>query len=297
MKRLRLSFAILLLPSGLVAGTSANYSLSPDDLDCGGLRGVSANYMVNLSAMPGNAGSSANYSARTGFAGQLMDAVFAVATGISISASPAAIDDGGTRQLFASLLYDDSTSAPLSPSVVTWSVQSGPLTGISASGLVSADAVYQDSAATVSGTYDDFTATLDLAVIDSDPDNYRTYGSDGIPDYWQIQYFGVDNPNAAPLLDPDLDGWDNRFEYNARLDPTDRLSTFSLEFTNVAGGGHAITFFPRFSGCSYTLLGSSDLSLWEPVAGTITDAGMMRTILDPRGGEDRRFYFISVRRQ
>jgi hypothetical protein len=297
MKMLRLPFAILLLPSGLMAGGSANYSLAPDALDAGGLRGVSASYTVNFSAMPGNAGNSADYAARTGFAGQLLDAVFAVATGISVSASPPTIDDGGTRQLAASLLYDDSTSFPLSPSVVTWSIQSGPLTGISASGLATAAAVYQDTTATVKGTYHDFTATLNLSVLNTNPDNFSAYASDGIPDDWQIQYFGIDNPNAAPLLDPDLDGWDNRFEYNACLIPTDPLSTFSMRVSEVPGGGHAITFSPRFADCRYTLFGGSDLSLWDPVAGTITDAGMMRTILDPLGGEDRRFYFISVQRQ
>ncbi|HWB02360.1 MAG TPA: hypothetical protein VG796_05000 [Verrucomicrobiales bacterium] len=294
---LRLPFAILLLPSGLMAGGSANYSLAPDALDAGGLRGVSASYTVNFSAMPGNAGNSADYAARTGFAGQLLDAVFAVATGISVSASPPTIDDGGTRQLAASLLYDDSTSFPLSPSVVRWSIQSGPLTGISASGLATAAAVYQDTTATVKGTYHDFTATLNLSVLNTNPDNFSAYASDGIPDDWQIQYFGIDNPNAAPLLDPDLDGWDNRFEYNACLIPTDPLSTFSMRISEAPGGGHAITFSPRFADCRYTLFGGSDLSLWEPVAGATTDAGIMRTILDPLGGGDRRFYFISVQRQ
>jgi len=43
-------------------------------------------------------------------------------------------------------------------------------------------------------------------------------------------------------------------------------------------------------------MGSSDLSLWAPVAGAVTDAGSWRSILDPLD-DGRRFYFIKVRRQ
>jgi hypothetical protein len=296
MKPARFIFAVLLMPPVVMAGTSANYTLAPDTVDAGGLRGTSGNYTVNGSATSGGAGSSANYSARTGFAGQLLDAVTAVATAIAITASSPTVSEGTTRQLGAILLYDDSTTAPLSAGSVAWSVQSGPLTGISASGLAAAAAVYQDTAAVARGTYQTFTATQHLTVLNTLPDNFSTYASDGIPDDWQVQYFGVDNPDAGPQLDPDSDGWDNRFEYNACLVPTDRISTFSMRITNVAGGGHAVTFSPRFAGCTYSLLGSSDLSLWAPVAGTVTDAEAVRSILDPAGVGGRRFYFISVQR-
>ena len=63
------------MPPAVMAGTSANYTLAPDTVDGGGLRGTSANYTVNGPPSPGGAGSSANYTARTGFAGQLIDAV------------------------------------------------------------------------------------------------------------------------------------------------------------------------------------------------------------------------------
>ena len=45
------------------------------------------------------------------------------------------------------------------------------------------------------------------------------------------------------------------------------------------------------------LLGSTNLSLWAPVAGTITDTGTSRTSFDPAGTGPRRFYSISVQRQ
>ena len=71
----------------------------------------------------------------------------------------------------------------------------------------------------------------------------------------------------------------------------------TVSVSDVAGGGHAFTFSPRQPGCVYTLLGSSNLSLWAPVAGTITDTGTARTILDPGGTGSRRFYRLNVQRQ
>lgn len=297
MNLLRIFTGLLLMTQAALAGSSADYSLAPGAVDSGGLRGISANYTLNGSAMAGNAGASANYTARTGFAGQLLDAVGALATAIRITAAPPTVNEVSTRQLNASLLYDDNTTTPLAAGSLSWRVVSGPLTGISPTGLATAAAVYQDSPAVVRGTWQIFTATLDLTVINTLPDNFRTYAGDGLPDDWQVQYFGIDNPLAAPLLDPDGDCWDNRFEYNACLVPTDPLSTFSMRISDVTGGGHQVNFSPRLAGCEYTLMGSSDLTLWAPVEGTITDAGTVRTILDPAGAGQRRFYFIQVQRQ
>lgn len=289
--------ACSLLMAPAVAGTSANYSLAPGAVDSGGLRGTSTDYTLNGSAMAGGAGSSANYTARTGFAGQLLDAVSALATAVRITAAPPTVNEVSTRQLQAVLLYDDSTTTPLAADSVTWSVDSGPLTGISPTGLAAAAAVYQDSPAVARGTYLTFTAAASLTVLNTLPDNFRSYAGDGLPDDWQVQYFGIDNPLAAPLLDPDGDCWDNRFEYHACLVPTDPLSVFSFNISGVPGGGHQVTFSPRLPGCSYFLQGSSNLTLWTPVAGTITDAGTVRTILDPAGAGQRRFYFLEVQRQ
>ena len=287
----------LLMAPAVMAGTSANYTLAPDAVDSGGLRGTSANYTLNGSAMAGGAGSSANCTARTGFAGQLLEPVGVSAAGIAITAFPRTINEGSTQQLNATLLYDDNTTTPLAAGSVTWSVVSGPLTGISANGIATAAAVYEDSTAVARGTWQSFTSTLNLTVLNTLPDNFRTYAGDGLPDNWQVQYFGIDNPLAAPLLDPDGDCWDNRFEDNAWLIPTDPLSAFSFDLSDSAGGGHQVTFSPRLPGCSYILQGSSDLTLWAPVAGTVTDAGTVRTILDPAGAGQRRFYFIQVQRQ
>jgi hypothetical protein len=287
-----LILAGLIFPTQAVwGGASANYTLEPDAVDNGGLRSASTDYTANFSNMPGGAGSAANYNARTGFAGQVQDAV-----AIELAAVPLTVNEGGTRQLSANLIFDDYSTTPLAASSITWSVQSGPLTSIDTGGRAIAGNVYQDTLATVSGTYQSFTDTLDLSVINILPDNFGTYGGDGIEDGWQVQYFGLNNPLAGPLRDADHDGWNNLFEYRACLIPTDPLSVFSFSITETVGGGHAITFSPRFPGCTYTVQGSSNLALWAPVTGAITDAGTVRTLLDPAGHGERLFYFIEVQR-
>ncbi len=194
-------------------------------------------------------------------------------------------------------MLDDATLLAVPATNVTWSVLSGPLTGISLSGLATADIAYQDTAASVQGIHFGYTTMLGLTVTDNYPDNFGAYAADNIDDAWQVQYFGLNNPGAGPALDPDGDGFDNLFEYNACLGPTDALSFLSMTVNDTAGGGHSVTFSPRQPDCTYSLIGSSDLSLWAPVNGTITDDGGIRTILDPAGTGPRRFYRIDVQRE
>lgn len=284
--------ATFLIPALAAAGSSDNYTLTPETVDSGGLRGTSANYTLNASTSAGNAAASARYSARSGYAGQLLDA-----TAITVTASPSTVNEASSRQLSATLIHDDSTTSPLAPGSLTWNVQSGPLAGISPTGLASAAPVYQHTSAVARGTWQSLTATTTLTVLNVLPDNFSTYAGDGLPDDWQVLYFGIGNPLAAPLLDPDGDGLNNRFEFHACLVPTDRLSTFSVSISSNPAGGHMVTFSPRQPGCTYTLLGSSNLTLWAPVTGTITDSGNTRTILDPASTAPRRFYSIQVQRQ
>jgi hypothetical protein len=55
------------------------------------------------------------------------------------------------------------------------------------------------------------------------------YESDTLPDEWQRQYFGEDNPSALPEIDADGDGQNNLFESVAGTDPTDAGSRFDLK--------------------------------------------------------------------
>lgn len=278
------------------AGTSASYTLAPDTLDNGGLRGTSSNYTLNPSATPGNHGISPAYTLRTGFAGQLADVI---ATAIDITASPLTVNEGSTRQLGGALLFDDLSTIPLLGTDITWSVQSGPITSIGSNGLATAATVYQDTSAIVQGTYQSLAATLTLTVLNSLPDNFSTYAADGIDDDWQVQYFGLNNPNAAPTVDPDFDRQNNLFEFVAGGIPTSNASHFVIGITSIPGQPNqkSIIFTPRLAGRTYIVQTSTTLLApsWSPLTSfTIADNGTTRTITDTSANGARKFYRVEI---
>ncbi len=203
---LRFSVPLFLLTAAALAGSSANYALEPIANATGGQTGSSSSYTLAGSTTAGGHGVSNSYTARSGFAGQLGAAV-----GISISALALTIEETGTRQLAAELLYDDGSRSPLSD--VAWSVLSGPVAEISATGLATPAAVYQDTPAVVRGGNGPYSGDLTLTILNSNPDNFGTYTADGLPDTWQIQYFGFNAPKAGKYDDFDGDETGNLIEF------------------------------------------------------------------------------------
>lgn len=94
MSRLPFIACILLTATAVRAGTSADYSLAPEAIDGGGLRGTSTHYTLSDSMMAGEAGSSASYTVHTGFAGQT-DTVL-VTTTVSVCDSYTWVVNGQT---------------------------------------------------------------------------------------------------------------------------------------------------------------------------------------------------------
>jgi len=78
--------------------------------------------------------------------------------------------------------------------------------------------------------------------------------ADGLPDAWQIQYFGsLASPDGAPGADPDHDGFNNLQEYLAGTIPSNPDSRLKLDSVEVAGG--AITLhFTAVAQKTYTIL-------------------------------------------
>src|SRR5439155_14427398 len=184
------------------------------------------------------------------YIGQLCDV-----TNLALAASPPSVNEGATTQLSARAAMDDGTVLNPTASSVAWGIVGGPINSINPAGLATAGVVYQNTAATVRGAYSGKTGALDLMVLDVNPDNFGSYAGDGLPDFWQVSYFGVGNPNAAPGLDPDGDGQANAFEYVAGTVPTDPASRFQLRLENVGGlpARKNIIFSPRFPTRTYTV--------------------------------------------
>ena len=95
MTRRRMIF-LALLPGAVVGGSSANYLLEPSAIDNGGLLAGSVRYTASFSSSPGGAGSSGDYAVRTGYAGQLAEALPAV-----VFTPPGSLAFDGTSKNFS----------------------------------------------------------------------------------------------------------------------------------------------------------------------------------------------------
>jgi hypothetical protein len=313
-RKLILGF-FLTLPA--VAGTSADYQLAPVSWDGGGLAAGSEDYQVNSTTASGQAGSSPDYRLRTGFSGQLLDAVELL---LDDADSAIVLHERAGRQLGASLRYDDGTSAPLAAEWLAWSVQSGPLAGISSGGLVTAGSVYQTSTAVVRAAYQALAGTLSIQVVNTGDDDFGIYAADGLADVWQVGYFGDANQNGGPASDADSDGLNNLQEYAFGLNPVQfsggmlRWSGANLLERGVplpfaSGTGSSFSFRAVFArrknhaavGLTYTVEFSGDLSSWRASTSTPTvlaDDGEIEAVSVPYpffvNGRKARYFRVKV---
>lgn len=291
-------FPILLATAHAGPRTSTSYHVATDTTDGGGERSTSASYTNDGSAGGVVGISTVAVPAQTvkhGYTGQLAEV-----TSLQLAASPTTLNETATRQLSVMETLDDLTTAAVPATSITWSVQSGPLSSISASGLVTAGSVYEDSFASVMGSYDGATDSLDLTVLESIPDNFGTYAGDDLDDVWQVQYFGLNNPNAAPLLDPDFDGQTNLFEYTAGFIPNDRTSRFHWRIEAVPGfpNHKKLIFSPLVLGRTYTVKTSTAVGAsMSPLSSfTSSDSGSERTITDTNASGTKQYYTVEIQK-
>lgn len=301
MKRTFLFFTVILIPVVTLhagARSSANYSVTTDTTESGGRRVASASYTVDAS-IGGIMGIATSVTpvqtVKSGYIGQLTEV-----TALQLAATPTTVNETATRQLSGAALLDDLTTYAIPAASITWSIVSGPLASISAGGLVTAGAVYQDTLATVQGIYAGNTGTLSLTVLNVSNDDIPGYTGDGLDDAWQVQYFGLGNPAAAPTFDADFDGQDNLFEFIAGINPTSGGSRFLIQNTPVPSqpGQMNIVISPRLPGRTYTVKVSPTLgtgAVWTTLTGSTTnDNGTERTITDPNATGPAKFYRVEI---
>ena len=276
--------------------TSTDYTVPTDITDAGGQRTSSSAY-TNHGSIGGVAGISTvavpAATAKHGHIGQLYEV-----TGLQISASPTTVDEGATRQLNAAQLLDDDTIINLGPDSVTWNVMAGPFTGITTDGLATAGQVHEDTVATAQGSFAGAIGQLDLTVNNITDDDFGSYAGDGLPDDWQVQYFGEDNANAGPNVDADGDGDSNLYEYHARLLPNDPASFLDITLTPDAAEGDALlTLSPGKAGVNYAVSTKDSLldADWIPLTTMVGSDGMLE-VTDMDASGLRKFYIVTPTR-
>jgi uncharacterized repeat protein (TIGR01451 family) len=119
---------------------------------------------------------------------------------------------------------------------------------------------------------------------------------DGLPDAWEIRYFG--STNAAPHDDPDGDGLDNLAEYRAGTDPKDASSLTAIQSVKVRGNDIIVRFM-SVGGKVYRLERANGFPAldWKVILDHIPGTGDMVEAVDAgaaSGGRSAAFYRVTI---
>jgi hypothetical protein len=236
-------------------------------VDGGGARAGSANYTADQS-VGGIVGISTVTApvetAKHGYIGQLTDLA-----GFAVQPETNAVDEGGSQNLNGVATLDDDSALAVSGSNVSWSAAVFPLFELTAAGLATADNVYEDRTASVTGAYIGVSGTGSFLVRNTGTDDFDTYAGDGLPDDWQVDHFGVGNPEGGPTNNVDGDPFDNTGEWIADTLPTDDTSYFQLTAVSNVLPDDVSVAFESSSARRYSLEVQADTmtSGWAVVAG------------------------------
>jgi len=265
MKVLTLLF-LLLAPALALATprTSNNYSLAPEGLVSGG-QSSSASYALDgaIDSSSGPVATSANYTLKPGYVGQLYDVV-----SVTVSAAISSVNEGDPNQMTASALLDDDSTLALAANDVAWSVVIGPVSGVSAAGLAQTVPTFTDMVATIRADLGAFNGTGDFTVVNVNPDDTGPVAGDGIDDGWQFENFDANNDdeldgteaaNADPNANPDNDPNTNDLEWLSGFDPNDPASFFSWLISGKTGPAVEVVANKVIPGTVYNFQSTLDL--------------------------------------
>ena len=275
----------------------------------GAVRQTSESLVVDSALDPsgGPVASSATYTLKPGFIGQLFEVV-----SLEVTAQDPVIDEGESSQLTASTVLDDDSVMRPEPAELAWTIVSGPVVSISVDGLATSGLVGVDRVATVRGGALGKQDETTISILDVLRDNYGPVAGDGIEDVWQISYFdqnfddeldGAEAALAAPEANPDGDSFNNLFEWITGYDPLDSGEFFKFSIVAQSGSTTTMTLSKVIAGTSYVILGSPNLEPFgngnQPVEiatlNPVVD-GVEVIVQDSGATPNDRFYRIRMER-
>lgn len=117
---------------------------------------------------------------------------------------------------------------------------------------------------------------------------------DGLPDDWQIKYWGADSANwPLASADSDKDGATNVQEFLAGTDPTDSAKVLRLTWRHTEQGSRLE--WTTEKGCIYQVQTSVDLKKWDSVGSPRFAAGTIDSIPASREKGKAMYRVIRVR--
>jgi hypothetical protein len=119
---------------------------------------------------------------------------------------------------------------------------------------------------------------------------------DGLPDWWEIQYFG--STGANPNDDPDGDGFKNWQEYIADTNPNDRDSCLRINAIQREAGGVRIVWQGGEQARQYLqrIYGLGGTNTWTNLLITNPPTAITNSYLDTPATNRESFYRIQVER-
>ena len=292
--------SLSLAGQGLTASPrdGGNYAQQTDTFDAAGGKTAGGRYSqtASVGGIGGTSSAGTRIVARNGYAGQLFQA-----TNLVLNALPEVVNEGETSRLSATATLDDGTISHLAGRDVFWRVDSGPVASIDPAGRLTAGNVYRRSSARIEGRFPGKNSFIDLGILNVGDDDFGIYAHDGLPDLWQVQNFGENNPLGLAGADADGDGQSNFAEFMAGTSPTNAGSRFNIELATLPDEpSQTYLFFnPRLNDRSYTVEYSLDLEAgFRPLTNAAQlDFGETRFVLDPNATEPNRFYRVKISRQ
>ena len=183
--------------NAIAAGqSSANFNVLGNSVDGGGLRATSASYS-NDGSLGGIGGlvttRSSQETDRTGYAGQLFEMM-----AFTLLTPNTNVNEGASIPVYAVQSLDDGTVSPAS-SFARWSF-TGPISSVSASGILTAASVSQSTPAGVSASLEGWSASLNLMVVFTNafPVGYNRIAAQLMSDgKMQLSFVGSNGMNYA----------------------------------------------------------------------------------------------------
>lgn len=278
-------FALLSAVSVTLAGSHSSIS----SFGSGGTS-TTANYVNNsaLGEITGVSTAAQSETLRAGYIAQLSEAV-----AFNISVPSTNLSEGASLQLTVTEQLDDGTIS----TAADWIAITGPIASITPNGIIAAANVYQDTPATIRGSSDGLTQLINLTIKDTGTDDYGLYARDGIPDAWQMKYFGDNNPQGAASADADQTSQNNLFKYIAGLNPTNPASRFDFQIAAKSATQTKLIFGPYLPDRTYTLEYKTDLNALSFTAlsnALQTLNGSTMSVMDTDTNSSARFYRVNI---
>lgn len=254
-----------------------------------GGRSASPNYVndCSIGEIIGT-GNSGPERLRAGYVAQIAEAI-----SFNISVPETNLNEGDSLQLTVIEQLDDGTSS----TAADWTTIDGPISSITPTGLITAGNVYQDTSATIRGSADGSAQVVSLTIKNTGLDDYGIYANDGIPDTWQTQYFGENNPLGRAYSDASHTGQNNLFKYIAGLNPTNPASFFNFEIARSGAAQSQLKFGPYLPDRIYTIEYKTNLNApsFTTLSNSLQDLdGSTMSITDTNANPPQRFYRIRI---